>query len=513
MSSSAPGNRTVLSGGRKLVYASLAVLLLLAAVLYFRLGNRSTALAASAPASKVEAVRTATVALGDLEETIRLTGTITAEHFHMIQAPQLVGIRGAFAVGNVAASISPSSTPTFTPSSGSNLRGASNRFSDQQANSNATPSTPYTPPASAGSVYNSLVSTQSLRGGGDSDFNLIILKIAAPGMRVKKGDVIAEFDRQTQLLRLDDYKDTVVQLNANIEKMRSDLQTACKAHDQILFSAKSDLDKAQLDLKTAEVRSANEVEQLKLNVGEAKARYQQLLKEVKLLDESQRAQISATRIDRDQAKLELDRAQVNVNLMMVRAPIDGMVVLQTIWRGGDTGQAQQGDQLYSGKAFMEVIDPSAMMLTAKANQVDSERIRIGMKARVHLDAYPGLEFPAHVVGVNALAKPSYRRPSFMGEIDVRLKIDSIDEHVIPDISGSADVVLDSEPQTPIVPLNAIFFGAPANAPYLYLRTRTPGGWERREVQLGLRNNTHAAVRSGVRRGDVIAMTPPNTTGK
>ena len=49
-----------------------------------------------------------------------------------------------------------------------------------------------------------------------------------PGSHVKRGDVIAEFDRQIQLLRLDDYLDTVKQLNDNIEKMRSDLQSFAK---------------------------------------------------------------------------------------------------------------------------------------------------------------------------------------------------------------------------------------------------------------------------------------------
>lgn len=499
-------NRTVRSGGRKLVYSSVAVLLVLAAIWHFQFGSKSTALAASSAPSKLSRVPTTAIALGSVEQTVRLSGTIGAESFRLIQAPQMLGIRGAgHVVGNVSTTTTPSSAPTFTPNGGN----SSNRFSDRRG-TNTNPSTPYTPPSSAGSVYSSLVSTQSLRGGGD-DFSLTILKIAAPGLMVRKGDVIAEFDRQVQLLRLDDYKDTVTQLNANIEKMRADLQAARKAHDHLIYSAKSDLDKAILDLKTAEVRSANQGEKLKLAVEEARARYDQLLKEVKLFDDSQRALISGTRIDRQQAEMERDRAQHNVDLMLVKAPMDGMVVLQTIWRGGDTGQAQQGDQLYSGKAFMEVIDPAAMLLSAKANQVDSQRIRIGMKAKVHLDGYPGLEFPGHVAGVNALAKPSYRRPNFMGEIDIRVKVDAIDAHVIPDISASADIILDEEPQVAVAPLSAVFFRGPAESPFVYLKT--PAGWDLRDVQLGLRNNTHAAIRSGVAGGDVIAMTQPEMTDK
>ena len=424
----------------------------------------------------------------------------------MIQAPQLLGIRGAgTALGNVSGTTTPSSVPTFTPPNTTSLGGASNRFSDRQGG-NSTPSTPYTPPSTAGSVYYSLAANQSLRGAGDSDFNLVVLKLAQPGSRVRKGDVIAEFDRQIQLLRLDDYQDTVKQLDDNIEKMRSDLQSIRKAHEHIIFAAKADVDKAALDLQTAPVRSANEAEGLRLNMEEARARYAQLLKEVKLLDDSQTAQLHAAQIDRDQGKMELDRAQHNVNLMVVRAPMDGLVVLQPIYRAGDMGPAQQGDELYSGKTFMQVIDPRSMLLNASVSQVDAQKIRIGMKAKVHLDAYPNLEFPGHIAGINALSKTSNRRPNFKGDIDVRVKIDAIDENVIPDVSGSADIVLATEEQVVMAPRAAVFWGSQPNTAYVYVQT--PAGWQRRGVTLGLYNNTHLGLRSGVSSGDVLALSEP-----
>ena len=232
---------------------------------------------------------------------------------------------------------------------------------------------------------------------------------------------------------------------------------------------------------------------MKLDADEAKARYEQLLKEVKLLEDSQTAQLHAAQIDRDQGKMELERAQHNVDLMVVHAPMDGIVVLQTIYRGGDMGPAQQGDQLYSGTDFMQVIDPRSMLLSATINQVDGERIRIGMKAKVHLDAYPELEFPGHVVGINALSKTSYRRPDFKGDIDVRLKIDSIDEKVIPDISGSADWC--SLRERGDRSFGRDLFTVTAASPSSICRT--PTGWARRECTLGLRSNTHVGIRSGL----------------
>jgi HlyD family secretion protein len=505
MRSSSSEGRTPPSGGRKVIVVSLLILLIGGLALYFRFNSRFTAFAGSSTAAQVDVPRTQPLSTGSLSETIRLTGSIGAERFQMITAPQLMGLRSAVAVGNVSTTTTPSSTPSFTPANTSSFRGAENRFGDRVGNK-APPSTPYSPPSTAGSVYYSLASNQSLRGSGASDFNLTLLKLASPGSRVKKGETIAEFDRQVQLLRLDDYKDSISQLNDNIERMRSDLQTSRKAHDHVIFAAKSALDKAQLDLKTAPVRSANEVEKLKLAVEEAKARYDQVIKQAALLEASQRAQLQGAQIDREQGRMEYDRAQRNVNLMIVRAPMDGIVVLQTIYRGGDMGPAQQGDQLYPGRVFMQVIDPRSMLLNASVSQVDAQRVRIGMKAKVHLDAYPKAEFPAHVAGINALSKISYRRPNFKGDIDVRIKLDAIDENVIPDISGSADVVIENEDAAVIAPRSAIFSANAGGSPYVYVQT--PTGWQKREVKLGVASNTQVAIKSGVSKGDVLALAEP-----
>src|SRR6185295_2890595 len=149
---------------------------------------------------------------------------------------------------------------------------------------------------------------------------------------------------------------------------------------QLVSSAKAAWDKALLDLKTVEVRSAIEAEKLKLAAEETAARHKQLVEETKLVEASQRAQILASEIDRNQAKIELDRATANVDRMIVRSPIDGIAVMQMIWRSGDFGQVQQGDQVWPGQTFMQVVDPGSMVIMANVNQVDAELVQLGMKA-------------------------------------------------------------------------------------------------------------------------------------
>jgi HlyD family secretion protein len=343
-------------------------------------------------------------------------------------------------------------------------------------------------------------------GGGGGDFMLVLVTLAKPGSRVKKGDIVAEFDRQYQLLRLDDYRAQVVQRDANIKKLKADQAVYRESHNQLVKVAKAELEKARLDMKTEPVRSAIDAEWLRLALEEAEAHYKQILAEVKLVEEQLRAQLRANEIDRDQAAIELRRAENNIDRMVLRAPLDGIVVMQSTFRGGEFGQVQEGDMLRPGQLFMQIVDPDSMVLDALVNQADSESLRIGMKAKARLDAYPDLALESRVHGIGAITKPGMWRPNYMREIPVKLKLEEMDPRVIPDLSANADVFLHSEKQAVVAPLASVFRDAANSRPFVFLRT--PGGFERREVELGLRNNVAVAVRSGLKEGQVIAAQRP-----
>jgi multidrug efflux pump subunit AcrA (membrane-fusion protein) len=360
-----------------------------------------------------------------------------------------------------------------------------------------------------GSTAGSLL---SLGGAGGHDFDLILETLAAPGAHVKKGETVAEFDRQNMLLRLDDYRSAVMQHEASLLKLRTDLDVQRKDHDQKILEAKSALDKAQLDLKTVPVLSEMDAERAKLALEQAQVKYKSLVDEARLVDTSIRAQIRNEELDLDQSKIELGRVQANTDKMIVKAPIDGLAVIQQLPRGGQLQQIQAGDELHPGIRFMSIVDTSSMVVNATVNQVDVESLRIGAKARVKFDAYPDLVLPAKVYSIGALANTGGMRTTFVKEIPVGLRLEALDPRVIPDLSVSVDVLIQSEPeQRPIAPLAAIFRDSPGGPPYVFVHA--PTGWLRRDVELGVANNIAAAVRSGLRAGEVVALErPPRLAG-
>ena len=74
------------------------------------------------------------------------------------------------------------------------------------------------------------------------------------------------------LNRIDDFRSGVAQTEASFKKMKEELEVGRKAHDQTIATAKAELDKARLELKTTPVLSAIQAERTRLAVEEAEAR-------------------------------------------------------------------------------------------------------------------------------------------------------------------------------------------------------------------------------------------------
>lgn len=330
---------------------------------------------------------------------------------------------------------------------------------------------------------------------------LVLQDLAKPGALVKKGEVVAEFDRQNMLNRLDDFRANLVQTEAGYKTLKAELDVTRTAHAQTIASAKAELEKARLDMQTAPVRSAIDTEKLKLALQEAEARYKQLLSEVPHVRASETADLKIQDIELQQGRLELKRVETHADRMLIKAPINGLTVMQNIFRGAEFGQIQQGDQLYPGMPFMQIVDTSSMIINASINQVDVEQLRVGAKAVVHFDAYPGLSLPARVVAVGAMPKSGGQRPNWVKEIPVKLQLDQLDPRVIPDLSVSVDVQLGAEESATLAPVNAVFEDDGGSFVFV---TGENGKWQRRPVERGISNHLTAVIRSGLRPGEVVA---------
>lgn len=284
------------------------------------------------------------------------------------------------------------------------------------------------------------VSAPMMRGP-DAGRALILIFVATAGGKVKKGEIVARIDAQSMIDHVDDIAATIQQADADIRRRKAEQAMDWENLQQDLRVAKADWDKAKLDASAAEIRTPIDAEILKLSVEEAAATYKEKLADLPRQKISNASEIRVLELTKERHTRHHDRHAHDVERFTIHAPIDGLVVMQTIWRGTEMGQVQQGDQIAPGQPFMKVVDTSGMQMQAVASQVETDEIRLGQQAVVSFDAFPDLKLKARISSLGAIATAGPIANNFRRSVPVYLTLLDHDNRVIPDLSTAANVMV------------------------------------------------------------------------
>ena len=327
---------------------------------------------------------------------------------------------------------------------------------------------------------------------------MIITKLVRSGTAVKQGDLLAEFDRQGQIRNFLDKQAEYRDLEDQIAKKQAD-EVAARAKDETeLKQAENALEKAKLEMLKNELIPRIDAEKNQETLEEAQANLKALRTTFDLKRRAARAEIHGLEIQRDLARQTMLYARRNEERMTVHAPMDGVVVLNNHWRGGAMGEVQEGDQIYSGFSFMQVVNPSAMEVRVKANQADLLDLQLGLRAQVRLDAYPEMVFPATLEELAPIGDPG----QFSDKVRTFAAIFTIqgsDPKLMPDLSAAVDVELERQASVLVVPRESVI----TDNGQAYVRAKNGLAFEKHPVKLGPKNDFQAVVESGLRAGDIV----------
>lgn len=325
--------------------------------------------------------------------------------------------------------------------------------------------------------------------------SLTITKLAPAGRYVKRGDLLVQFDplgeKRTFLEQEAEYQDIMSQ----IAEKKADGEIARARDETELKGAENDVKRAQLEMVSSELLSRMDAERVRESLEEAKANLKQLGKTFDLKRLAARADVRTLEIKRDSARENMLHAQHNEKLMTIRSPMNGVVVLNTIWKQGKMGEVQEGDEVQPGVVFMQVVNPSVMQVRVQVNQADLPHLQIGQPAQVRLDAYPGLVFSGEL---KQLAPIGTKRGSSekVRTFTALFSIQGSDARLTPDLSAAVDVQLEMLTQALVAPREAVEIENGS----AYVMVREPSGAKRTSVTIGPINDNEVVIRSGIQAG-------------
>ena len=331
---------------------------------------------------------------------------------------------------------------------------------------------------------------------------LIITRLVKSGSAVHQGDVLVEFDRQAQLKNVLDKEAEYKGLVAQISKKEAE-QAAARAADETELKKAEDAQKtAELEVKKNEIVSKIDAEKNVQNLEQARATFQQLSQTFDLKRQAAKAELRILEIQRDRALTAMKWAQSNTQKMVVHSSMDGVAVINSMWKGGSMSDVQEGDEVRAGFPFMQVVNPARMQVRAKVNQADIEELREGQSVRIGLDAYPELNFTGKIASIAAVAQTS----AFSGKartLIVFFSINGTDPKLLPDLSSAVDIELDRQPNVLVTQRDTVMAENGKN----FVRVKSGPSYEKREVKLGAANDVEQVIVSGVEKGAVLLRNP------
>ncbi len=263
---------------------------------------------------------------------------------------------------------------------------------------------------------------------------LILIKLVPNGSKVQKDDVLAEFDRTSQLDAAREakakYEDLSHQVRQKTAQNRSDTEVRAAA----LKEAEADLARAQLQIRKGPILS--EIDRLK-NEEKAKAaeaKVESLRKINESRGKADAASLHILELQTERQKVALERARTNSERLVLHAPIGGMVALENIWRGGSMGNAQEGDQLWPGQGLLKIFDAAEMEVLALVGEPDGAVLKPGATAMVSLDAYPDIVFQARFHSASPVATTALGSP--IKNFSARFRLAQSDPRLLPDLSAA-----------------------------------------------------------------------------
>ena len=268
---------------------------------------------------------------------------------------------------------------------------------------------------------------------------LVVTRLVANGTRVKAGDLLVEFDRQTQLNLALEKKAEFRDLSEQVRKKLAEHTEQRAKDDTALKTAENALALAWLEVDKNPMLPKIEAEKNLLLREAAEAELSQLRRTYQLKLTAARAEVQTLEVRRDRARRAWEHAEANADRLLITSPIDGLAVLRTIWKNGRVGEPQEGEEVRTGLGLMDVVAEGEMRVRVKLNQSDLPGMAVGLPADITLDAYPARRYTGRLERLAPVATPGMSDK--VRTLVAQFSVEGGDGTLTPDLSAAVDVRL------------------------------------------------------------------------
>ncbi len=204
-----------------------------------------------------------------------------------------------------------------------------------------------------------------------------------------------------------------------------------------------------------------------------------------------------------QARMSTSTTKANqlresMNSLEIRAPHDGVWVVEKTWRGE---KYHQGMNTWAGQKVGTLPDFSCFEAKVFVLESASSGLVENLPVQVRLDIEPSLVFHGKVLGIDTIAK-AMDEESAVKYFEVRVSLDVVDPRLMkPGIQVQATIFAQQKSGVISVPNQALVY----EGGIAFLTIKKSTGIEKRKVETGLRSLTRTIITRGLREGEEFVL--------
>ena len=325
---------------------------------------------------------------------------------------------------------------------------------------------------------------------------------------VDKGDVIVRFDGVPYQIEVDaaEYEKSkllfkrdkkVRELDLSIDDFNNE-ESVVKF--EYLMAQKFNIDNPLLYTKIEMIEASDNEEFLQAksqHLNKMEDHYQEKsASEVGLIDSQSQVQ---------EAKVNMNQA--NLNSLEVKAPHAGIVVLKKGWDGS---LPQAGKSIFPGMKIASLPDLTRMKAKIYVPEIEAVGIKKDQKVAINLHAFPNIPFTGTVTQISKTAQPK-KRDNPIKYFIVSVVLDQQDEKkLLPGQRLDARIYTSKKIDALVVPIQTVI--REGEESWVYVKSLDEV-FKKHRIKLGNCSTSQCVVQSGLKDGDVIALTLPDHLSK
>ncbi len=315
------------------------------------------------------------------------------------------------------------------------------------------------------------------------------------GDQVKKGQVLAELDRDEIQARVDQARAQLAASEASLNGTRADLVRAkVDAESPDVPLLKRAYERAQGMAKEGVV-SASALDDAEKNYVMALNKQNVSKAQLQVLQ----AKIGQAEGQVSQDRANLKQLEEQLSYTTIESPLDGIVLSRDV----EIGDAVSSILVLGSTAtlVMTLGDTSEVYVKGKVDESDIGKVYLGQPARIKVESFKDKTFTGKVTKISPMGVEKDNVTTF----EVRVSINNPEGMLKAMMTANAEIILEEHKNVLQIPEGAIIYDKDKNASVEVPDPKAKDGKRKLAVNIGISNGAKTELLKGLKEGDQVVL--------